>query len=99
MCRILEFAEAYMVDYCLRRETHQIDGNEVIVTKALPKFDEEEPEQEESGDVDDKDAVQDEGDHADVNEEKDSAEEVKEETSKEVENEVPTYANNGDEVD
>ena len=30
-----------MVEYCLRRQTHQIDGNEVIVTKVIPKFDEE----------------------------------------------------------
>ena len=30
-----------MVEYCLRRQTHQIDGNEVIVSKAIPKFDED----------------------------------------------------------
>ena len=44
-----------MVEYCLRRQTHQIDGNEVIVTKVIPKFDEE--DQVNIGDQDGEDQV------------------------------------------
>ena len=45
-----------MVEYCLRRQTHQIDGNEVIVTKVIPKFDEE--DQVNIGDQDGEDQVE-----------------------------------------
>ena len=55
--RTLEYAEAYMVDYCLRRLTHQIDGNEVCLSKTLPKFEDEDPAQVEGGvDEEDEDA-------------------------------------------
>ena len=35
-----------MVEYCLRRPSHQIDGNSVTVTKAEPQFDEAEDTEE-----------------------------------------------------
>ena len=34
-----------MVEYCMKRPSHQIDGTELIVTRAEPEFDE--PEEEE----------------------------------------------------
>jgi len=36
----IDFTESYMVEYCLRRPSHQIDGNSVSVAKAEPQFDE-----------------------------------------------------------
>ena len=36
----IDFTESYMVEYCLRRPSHQIDGNSVSVSKAEPQFDE-----------------------------------------------------------
>ena len=36
----IDFTESYMVEYCLRRPSHQIDGKNVSVTKAEPQFDE-----------------------------------------------------------
>ena len=36
----VDFTESYMVEYCLRRPSHQIDGKNVSVTKAEPQFDE-----------------------------------------------------------
>merc|ERR1719232_661018 len=41
----IEFTESYMVEYCMKRPSHQIDGTELIVTRAEPEFDE--PEEEE----------------------------------------------------
>ena len=32
--RYLEFTESYMVEYCLKRPTHLLDGNELQVTKS-----------------------------------------------------------------
>jgi len=72
---ILEFAEAYMVDYCLRRQTHQIDGNEVIVSKALPKFDEEDSMKPEEGDEDEVGGVKAGGDEVEDSRVKDDGEE------------------------
>ena len=43
--RHIEFTESYMVEYCMKRPSHQIDGTELIVTRAEPEFDE--PEEEE----------------------------------------------------
>merc|ERR1712130_1047740 len=38
----IEFTESYMVEYCLKRPSHIVDGNELQVTKAEPKFDDTE---------------------------------------------------------
>merc|ERR1719266_887795 len=74
----LEYAEAYMVEYCLRRLTHQIDGNEVTLSKTLPKFEDEDPAIVEAGnDEEDEDEVEDI-----------AQEEVKIETTNQVENQV-----------
>ena len=45
----VDFTESYMVEYCLRRPSHQIDGKNVNVSKAEPQFDEvEEPGEDEN---------------------------------------------------
>jgi len=44
----LEFTESYMVEYCLKRPTHLLDGNELQVTKAEPQFDETETQEAET---------------------------------------------------
>ena len=70
MCRTLEFAEAHMVDYCLRRHNHQIDGNEVTVSRARPKFDEDEDKEEDNvEDVGDNDINKVDGDNQNLVEE------------------------------
>ena len=97
--RTLEYAEAYMVDYCMRRETHQIDGNEVCLSKTLPKFEDEDPAKVEGGDDDgddeanedaDKDAdgdlAQEEGDNP--NEAGNEMDDPKNESTNQVENQV-----------
>ena len=84
---ILEFAEAYMVDYCLRRETHQIDGNQVTVSKVPPKFDEGDPTKVEC----DNEGNEDDGDQAN----KDEGE--RENGSNETENSQKEETRQGDE--
>ena len=81
-----------MVDYCLRRLTHQIDGNEVILSKTLPKFEDEDPAKVEGGNEEEKveDAVQ----NKDEAEDTAQIDEVKTETTSQVENE-----NNENEAD
>ena len=37
----LDFTESYMVDYCLKRPSHQVDGKVLTVTRAEPEFEEE----------------------------------------------------------
>ena len=99
--RTLEFAEAYMVDYCLRRQTHQIDGNEVTVTKALPNFDEEDPvkaEGDKEGNEDQANKDEGEGENG-VNEveNENSQKEKEEETSQG--NEDPTEEKDGNNIE
>ena len=50
--RHIDFTESYMVEYCLRRPSHQIDGKNVTVSKAEPQFDEEEVKEEEGEEAD-----------------------------------------------
>ena len=49
----IDFTESYMVEYCLRRPSHQIDGKNVSVTKAEPQFDEVEETAEEDENMND----------------------------------------------
>jgi len=51
----IEFTESYMVEYCLKRPSHIVDGNELQVTKAEPKFDDNETQ---DADQEDQDADQ-----------------------------------------
>merc|ERR1712079_622521 len=37
----LDFTESYMLDYCLKRPSHQVDGKVLTVTRAEPEFEEE----------------------------------------------------------
>ena len=37
----VDFTESYMVDYCLKRSSHQIDGSLVRLSRAEPSFDDE----------------------------------------------------------
>ena len=98
--RTLEYAEAYMVDYCLRRLTHQIDGNEVCLSKTLPKFEDEDPAQVEGGvDEEDEDAdgnLAQEGD-ADDNSNGGVMDDVKKETTNQVESQVENEEENVEE--
>ena len=99
--RTLEYAEAYMVDYCLRRLTHQIDGNEVCLSKTLPKFEDEDPAQVEGGvDEEDEDAdgnlALEEGD-ADDN--SNGGVETANQVESQVENEEENVENNVNKVD
>ena len=55
MFRYIEFTESYMVEYCLKRPSHIVDGNELQVTKAEPKFDDNETQ---DADQEDQDADQ-----------------------------------------
>ena len=94
LSRTLEYAEAYMVEYCMRRLTHQIDGNEVTLSKTLPEFEDEDPAIVEGGDDEEvQDEVQDEvpdevPDPVPDPAQDEAQEEVKIETTDQIENQV-----------
>ena len=76
----------------MRRLTHQIDGNEVTLSKTLPKFEDEDPALVEAGDVE-------EGEEKDYKENEDEVEdqaqeELKTETTNPVENPVENVEEN-----
>ena len=62
--RHIDFTESYMVEYCLRRPSHQIDGKNVTVSKAEPQFDEEEVKEEEESEVKEEEGEEADGDEA-----------------------------------
>ena len=78
----------------MRRLTHQIDGNEVTLSKTLPKFEDEDPAIVEGGDdeeVQDEDEVPGEAQREAQDE---AQEEVKIETTNQIENQVENEEEN-----